>query len=151
LDERVPRPADRASSGRGAGDWLRIGEELHREYNAQARPPAQMTGTLDTAFQRWLTNVNGCQPDPAAADHGRPAVPVVLVAAPGGGARAAYWTVAALDDLTNPAIQRQALQQIDPRARPQPAATVPSSPSAHWPDRVARNVVARERRPLPVR
>jgi hypothetical protein len=37
-DERVPRPADRASSwDNGAGQWLRIDEELHREFNAQAR------------------------------------------------------------------------------------------------------------------
>jgi len=41
LDERVPRPADRASSGdSGAGDWLRIGEELLRDHNAQAQARA---------------------------------------------------------------------------------------------------------------
>ncbi|WP_197938349.1 dihydrofolate reductase family protein [Phytohabitans flavus] len=41
--ERVPRPADRAGSGdNGAGEWLRISEELHREFNALARDLAVM-------------------------------------------------------------------------------------------------------------
>ncbi|MET3922826.1 dihydrofolate reductase family protein [Arthrobacter sp. UYEF20] len=43
MDERVPRSADRASSGdNGAGEWLRISEELHREFNARARALALM-------------------------------------------------------------------------------------------------------------
>jgi hypothetical protein len=43
FDERVPRPEDRAGSGdNGAGEWLRISEELHREFNARTRAVAVM-------------------------------------------------------------------------------------------------------------
>jgi dihydrofolate reductase len=38
LDLRI----EQAPGEEGAGDWLRIGEELHREYNAQARALALM-------------------------------------------------------------------------------------------------------------
>ncbi|MEV6302853.1 hypothetical protein AB0M02_25795 [Actinoplanes sp. NPDC051861] len=59
------------------------------------RPAQRMT--LEQTFASWLTQAAACSvPVPG----GRPAVPLVLVAAPGGGSRAAYWTADALDRLT---------------------------------------------------
>jgi hypothetical protein len=44
--------------------------------------------TVDAAFSRWLRQ----NPAPGSADGGQRAHPLVLVAAAGGGVRAAYWT-----------------------------------------------------------
>ncbi|MDP9795972.1 hypothetical protein J2S43_004484 [Catenuloplanes nepalensis] len=66
---------------------------------------------LEGAFEEWLRNAGACAPGAGAGEieAGRPVVPLVLVAAPSGGSRAAYWTAAALDDLTDPELQRRAL------------------------------------------
>jgi hypothetical protein len=59
--------------------------------------PAAAPMPLDRAFESWLAQAGACaSPVPG----GRPAVPLLLVAAPGGGSRAAYWTADALDRLT---------------------------------------------------
>ncbi|MDR7277491.1 hypothetical protein [Catenuloplanes atrovinosus] len=71
--------------------------------NGGAPPPAVAGSALDAAFRGWLDAAGGCAPAPVA--DGRPAVPLVLVAAPGGGARAAFWTAAALDNLTDEGLQ----------------------------------------------
>jgi hypothetical protein len=54
--------------------------------------PGQATPRLEDAFDEWVA----AQPDLAEPGEGEP-VPLVLVASHGGGIRAAYWTVAALD------------------------------------------------------
>ncbi|MFI7542875.1 hypothetical protein [Actinoplanes sp. NPDC049599] len=51
--------------------------------------------SLDAAFQEWVAgNCAAAQPSGGPAQ-----VPLILVAAPGGGLRAAYWTGSALSDL----------------------------------------------------
>ena len=61
---------------------------------ADLAPSLPRHTTLDSAFQAWL-NVQtvGCSQDESVP------IPLVLVAAPGGGIRAAYWTAATLDRL----------------------------------------------------
>jgi hypothetical protein len=54
--------------------------------------PGQATPRLEDAFGEWVA----AQPDLTEPGGGEP-VPLVLVASHGGGIRAAYWTVAALD------------------------------------------------------
>jgi hypothetical protein len=49
-----------------------------------------------TSWTQQMSVAKGCRGQAA----GRPAVPLMLVAAPGGGIRAAYWTATALDALT---------------------------------------------------
>lgn len=51
----------------------------------------------DTALARWLDAQNGCE---LQRDHNQVVYPMVLLAAPGGGIRAAYWTSSVLDRLT---------------------------------------------------
>jgi hypothetical protein len=46
---------------------------------------------LDAALGAWISAQKGCEPEKGGS------IPLVLVAAPGGGIRAAYWTAAALD------------------------------------------------------
>ncbi|GIF25608.1 hypothetical protein BJ973_003886 [Actinoplanes tereljensis] len=86
---------------------------VHVGEGDHTSPPAG--NALDASFRSWLGAVrDGCLPAAGATAGGRPAVPLVLVAAPGGGARAAYWTAAALDDLTNPELQKAAVRRADP-------------------------------------
>ncbi len=56
-------------------------------------PSAHLYSNLEDAFTQWKTAQAGCP----GVDGG--AVPLVLVAAPGGGIRAAYWTASAMQDL----------------------------------------------------
>ena len=56
---------------------------------------------LRTTFRHWLAVVDrsACTVEGSYATEGRPAVPLVILAAPGGGIRAAYWTDHALHEL----------------------------------------------------
>ncbi len=73
--------------------------DVHR----QGTLPAGLTGTagrggvdLHTALAEWVAG--NC----AGAGHAGAVVPLILVAAPGGGTRAAYWTASTLSDLFGP-------------------------------------------------
>lgn len=70
-------------------------------HDLRTMPSARGTApTLEVAVDRWLSahaTVGG--PCVTTTAGGRRVVPLVLVAAPGGGIRAAYWTVAAFDEL----------------------------------------------------
>jgi hypothetical protein len=70
-------------------------------------PPALRHADIDAAFTRWLqSQADSC---PQAPDG---AWPLVLVAAPGGGIRAAYWTAATLDALFPPRGRDCAVQRL---------------------------------------
>jgi hypothetical protein len=58
------------------------------------RPLAPRYPNLDSAFAAWLRAQSATECTAASGD-----IPLVLVAAPGGGIRAAYWTAYALDTL----------------------------------------------------
>jgi hypothetical protein len=61
--------------------------------------------SVSQALDQWHTHVNARYPMPAAAD-GQPAMrPLFLVAAAGGGIRAAYWTALVLADLEDHAMK----------------------------------------------
>jgi hypothetical protein len=65
-------------------------------HDARVSRPAVGTRTYDNvadAFTKWVSAQSGCFPPPGQT------MPMVLVAAPGGGIRAAYWTAATLDRL----------------------------------------------------
>jgi hypothetical protein len=65
--------------------------------------PQQEAGwTLDGGFDQWLQQVRTCTLAGHHAVAGHDTVPLVLVAAPGGGIRAAYWTEHALDEVEVP-------------------------------------------------
>jgi hypothetical protein len=50
---------------------------------------------LDAAWKKWLENQDGCSTDQKTRQ-------MLLVAAPGGGIRAAYWTASTLDKVSDP-------------------------------------------------
>jgi len=52
-------------------------------------------GSLESAIQQWVSAQSG-QP---GCEDGRDVLPMVFIAAPGGGAKAAFWTAASLDAL----------------------------------------------------
>lgn len=59
-------------------------------------PTSAAAPAVSTVVADWLTRTEGCT---VATPDGQPARPMVMVAAEGGGIRAAYWTAAALDQL----------------------------------------------------
>jgi hypothetical protein len=71
------------------GSFVPAGDDYHsiRRSGDALRPPQT---TVDAAFASWLRGFDGCRP-------ARAAVPLVLVAAPGGGIRAAFWTTLAVE------------------------------------------------------
>ncbi|MFD3779459.1 hypothetical protein [Streptomyces sp. NPDC058612] len=69
-----------------------------RPREASAGPPAKSFNAA-AHFDAWFTGVKSCM-DGDAKLREATAVPMVFVAAPGGGIRAAYWTGSAMDELT---------------------------------------------------
>jgi hypothetical protein len=104
-----------------AGNLLFNNGHSHNVYD-QGTLPATMTaadGTrtgvdLSTAFDQWVAG--NC----AGSGHAGSTVPLILVTAPGGGLRAAYWTASTLTAIFGP-----------DRSTP-----VPSCPGAAAPDRI---------------
>ena len=97
--------------------------------------------TLDEVFRRWVAAqpelAGGVSKDEAENDP----VPLVLVAAHGGGIRAAYWTAAALDCIVGFSVERAdltALDTDDETARSRTCEDRPREPAER--DRAARKI-----------
>ncbi|MBB5872655.1 hypothetical protein F4553_006089 [Allocatelliglobosispora scoriae] len=80
-----------------ASFWLSDGS-AHAVHRQRELPTGLSRNgvTLEKAFGAWVAG--NC----AGSGHGGQRVPLILVAAPGGGVRAAYWTSSALSDLLGP-------------------------------------------------
>ena len=68
----------------------------HYQYPGLGDYPSPAGSNQTTALATWLDAQTGC----AVARDGHSVYPMLLVAAPGGGIRAAYWTAQVLDRLT---------------------------------------------------
>ncbi|WP_330329135.1 hypothetical protein OHS33_04905 [Streptomyces sp. NBC_00536] len=88
------------------------GHHQVRIRKAEAGSPVLSNGMdLDAAFERWAAAncATAASPADVAGDpRTNPSVPLVIVAASGGGVRAAYWTSSVLDELFPPGPVRPA-------------------------------------------
>ncbi|WP_371680126.1 hypothetical protein [Streptomyces sp. NBC_01276] len=91
--------------------WFLLGSLVDAKGHHQVRvreeagAPVLVDVDLDTAFQRWAAANCATVPSPADAAAGpgtKQPLPLVIVAASGGGIRAAYWTASVLDWLFPP-------------------------------------------------
>ncbi|MBG6136746.1 hypothetical protein [Longispora fulva] len=93
----------------GVGRADPVGTYHNARLTDVASPAADSTEPMSAAFNRWLDAAKVCAEraaptetnQPATPANGRRVLPLVIVAAAGGGIRAAYWTEAALSSITD--------------------------------------------------